>query len=327
MAEEKKKQKDVVHEDYNSEYESTEFEIDEEYLESTDYLPSEEAEDFDEDAPDIVEYDVFGKDINDPDNPNRQEEDYFEAQLRKEFSDEEIAEQRRKNRIFLNRDRDVSIEKDKKAQNIRKALESGTYDYLSDVEDFDDHLEFLDSVQDMLMQSPLFVLEQLREKRAKAVAQEKADRLTHDGAINIMDLCHSLDETYMISQQPSAVDIRQEITESMYTLMKMAKDVFGQAALYTDGELASLIGVLNKVCGNREFLGIAVSRDVYFRFVVDYANDLLAKHKEVPPEVISALNILIRINAKLLNVILLEKTEEYAPIIGYINGMKKNKKL
>ena len=56
MREEKKKQKDVVHEDYNSEYESTEFEIDEEYLESTDYLPSEEAEDFDEDAPDIVEY-------------------------------------------------------------------------------------------------------------------------------------------------------------------------------------------------------------------------------------------------------------------------------
>lgn len=328
MVKEKKKPAMPEEEVYNYEDQEENFDVDEEFMETSEYLTEDEAAQWDYDDPPEPEYDVFGKEIGIPDNPNKPEEDFFEQQLRAEFSEEEIAEQKRRNFIYLNRDRDTDISKNVKAQNMRKAIEDGTYDYLADIENFDDHLAFLDSVQEMLMMSPLFLLEQLREKKAKAMAKERVNKMSRGtNKVNIRDLCHALDETYMITRQPTIQSIRQDVSESMSALMSIAKDVFAQSVIYSDRELADLIGILNKVCLDREFLGMAISRDIYFKFVVDYANRLLAQRKEVPPEVISGLNILIAINSKLLNAILVEKAEMYAPLVGYVKNMKKNKKL
>ena len=318
MSDQNKNNTEDVYTGYNAEdFADEEFEVDEDYLDEAEYM--------DDVTP---EYDVYGKRIDDEENPNKREINYFEKQLYDEFSPEEIRRQREINRKYLNRNRNNPIEKDIRTQNMRRALECGVYDYINDVNNFDDHLAFMDAVQDMLMQDPVFILEQLREKKAKLAAQERASQLKQiEGRVNIRDLCQALDETYMITKQSINYDVRREVVDSMSSLMDICRNVFSQPVIYTDNELASLIGILNKVCEDREFLAMAFAKDVYFRFSVDYANNLLQSHKDVPPEVISALNILINVNAKLLNVIILEKSETYAPIIGLVKQMKKKKKL
>lgn len=295
-----------------------------EYLPPADYLTDEIASSLrGEDK-----YDVFGKSKDEDHDLNEESPNVFEEQLNEEFTPEEVEAQRAINRKFINRDRKIPVEKSHKVQNIRAALEKGVYDYTSDVQNFEDHLDYMDAVQDMLLQDPLFILDQLREKKAQKEALNKTERLkAREGKVEIRELCHALDQTLMLVQPGIMPDVMQEIYSAMSSLLDISKSVFTQSVLYTDNEIASLVGMLNKVCGEKEFLALAMSKDTYFKFAINYANRLLSRQQTVPPQIIVTLNLLIEANSKILNAIILEKEEAYAPIRSLIGNMKKNKRL
>lgn len=321
MAENNKKKTDdnLFLEDFEDEYELPE----NEYLSPADYLTDEIASSLRGED----QYDVFGKSQEDRDL-NEESPNLFEEQLNEEFTPEEVETQRAVNRKFVNRDRKVPIEESPKVQNIRAALEKGVYDYTADVQNFEDHLDYMDAVQDMLLQDPLFILDQLREKKAQKEALNKTERLkAREGKVEIKELCHALDQTFLLIQPGIAPDVMQEISSAMSSLFDISKSVFTQSVLYTDSELAALVGVLNKVCSEKEFLAMAMSKDTYFKFAINYANRLLSRQKPVPQQIIVTLNLLIEANSKILNAIVLEKEEAYAPIRNLIGNMKRNKRL
>lgn len=292
-----------------------EFEVDEEFLEGAEELADDE---FVEAEEALKQAAVRGYDPS----------SCFLDHLLDEFPEEDVEKQRRKNRGFIDMNREAPVAGDQKVQQIRSALEKGVYDYGGDMENIQSHLDFMDAVMDMLLQSPMFIASQLKAKKEKLEDVERDGRRTARRKVDIDELCKAVDETRLLAEEMAGDrSFRKEAVGTMDALFTIARTVFVNSSKYDGAELAKLIGSLNEVCSDRDFLSLAFSKDVYFSYIISYVNSLLREKKEVPAEAVEALNILITVNSRLINAVIMEKSETYAPIIQFLDGMRRKKKI
>lgn len=205
-----------------------------------------------------------------------------------------------------------------KYKRIKDIVENGEIDYNS-VNSVETMIYILHAVNEVIESRDYY------KKYARRLSAK-----TPDGKelVDVNGLKDSLEAMYNViseAKNTQSRKVRFEIMNTLNTLTILCRDVLSCYHQYDPNDIEAIVDWMNKLTDFPEYLSIF--KDVYFSFVIGYVNSMLKKKKDISKVYIKALGILVKLNSRVLNVILKEKSEMYSPLVKYVKKIKEDNKL
>lgn len=202
---------------------------------------------------------------------------------------------------------------------------------LNKTDDWFEKMEILKDAMDMaarqLMTNP--DTKQLRLKIAERDGEspEQIRKIRKLGMINVERLLSSLEQVSDIIKDSvdAPKDLVYDIQDTNRILVELCQRVLEDYNNYEIEDIEKIISWMNRNNKYPTYLGLF--KQVYFDFVIKFTNELLKHKQDVGDVFIRALNFMIKTNSRVLNVIIKEKSEDFAPVARYVRDLKKNNRL